>query len=359
MTAKVLMKGNEAFGEAAIRAGCRFYVGYPITPQNELVEYMSREMPKHGGTFIQSESELATVNIAYGIGVAGGDCFISSSSPGIALMQEGFSFACMAEIPMVILNVSRSGPGIGGIQPGQSDYFQMTRGGGNGDYRIPVFTPATLQEAIHTIYNSFEIATRYRNPVSIMVDGLMGQMMEPVVLPEAREPFTIERIPIDKPWALVSQGDKPTRNIIKAYAPNTTILEAKIKHLFAKYAAMKAEISEAVLTDVDDAEIVFVAYGSAARIVAEVMSMLRERGIRAGMLRPKTVWPFPNDAFDQIGDQTKVVIAVELSMGQLVADVERAVRGRYPVRLINRAGGIIPTPEEIARAAEEMIGAFR
>ena len=359
MTRKVLMKGNEAFGEAAIRAGCRFYVGYPITPQNELVEYMSRELPENGGTFIQSESELATINIAYGIGVAGGDCFISSSSPGIALMQEGFSFACMAEVPIVILNVSRSGPGIGGIQPGQSDYFQMTRGGGNGDYRIPVFTPATMQEAVNTIYNSFEIANRYRNPVSIMVDGMMGQMMEPVVLPEARAPLAEERIAAEKPWALVGQGTKPTRNVIKAYAPNTTILETQVLRLFKKYESMEAELPEAVLTDVEDAEMVFVAYGSAARIVAEVMTILKEKGIRTGLIRPKTVWPFPDGAFDRLGERTKIVVSVELSMGQMVNDIERAVRGRYPVRLINRAGGIIPTSEEISRIAEEMIGTYR
>lgn len=359
MGQKVLMKGNEAFGEAAIRAGCRFYVGYPITPQNELVEYMSRELPKRGGTFIQSESELATVNIAYGIGVAGGDVFISSASPGIALMQEGFSFACMAEVPMVAINVSRTGPGIGGIQPAQSDYYQMTRGGGNGDYHIPVFTPATMQEAIDCIYKSFAIANKYRNPVFIMADGMMGQMMEPVVLPEPRAPQALEKIAGEKPWALVGRNGKPDRNLIRAYAPTPARLEEMVHHLFDKYAAMEEELADAAVTSVEDAEIVFAAYGSSSRIVAEVLGVLKARGIRAGLIRPRTVWPFPSYAFDCVTAKTKVIASVELSMGQMLTDVERAVRGRFPVLMISRVGGNIPSSEDIAAEAEKILGEYK
>lgn len=359
MSQKVLMKGNEAFGEAAIRAGCRFYVGYPITPQNELVEYMSRELPKRGGTFIQSESELATINIAYGIGVAGGNVFISSASPGIALMQEGFSFACMAEVPMVAMNVSRTGPGIGGIQPAQSDYYQMTRGGGNGDYHIPVFTPATMQEAVSCIYKSFEIANKYRNPVFIMVDGMMGQMMEPIVLPEEREPQPIEKIADQKPWALVGRNGKAERNLIRAYAPTPAKLESMVHHLFDKYAAMETELAEAAVTGLEDAEIVFVAYGSCSRIIAEVLGMLAEKGIKAGLIRPKTVWPFPKAAFDQVSPKTKVICSVEMSMGQMLTDVENAVRGRFPVRMISRIGGNIPASSDIMAEAEKILGEYK
>lgn len=356
MSQKVLMKGNEAFAEAAIRGGGQFFVGYPITPQNELVEYMSRELPKRGGTFIQSESELATINMAYGIGVAGGNVFISSASPGIALMQEGFSFACMAEVPIVAMNVSRTGPGIGGIQPGQSDYFQMTRGGGNGDYRIPVFTPATMQEAVEIIHKSFDIANRFRNPVFILADGMMGQMMEPIVLPEDRGFMKSEEISKEKPWALTGKAGKAERNLIRSYAPTVKGLEQHVHHLFEKYDRMKVELTDAVLTNLDDAEIIFVSYGSAARIVAESLEILAEKGIRAGMIRPRTVWPFPDSAFDQISSETKLIVCVELSMGQMVIDVERAVCGRFPVKLVNQVGGYMPTSEEIADKALKLFG---
>ncbi|NLY71808.1 MAG: 3-methyl-2-oxobutanoate dehydrogenase subunit beta, partial [Clostridiales bacterium] len=216
MSEKVLMKGNEAFAEAAIRGGCRLYFGYPITPQNEIPEYMSRKLHTVGGAFVQAESELAAINMAYGAATTGKHVFISSSSPGIALMQEGLSFLASTQIPLVILNVSRGGPGVGGIQPGQADYRQATKGGGNGDYHIPVMAPATVQEAVDIIYEAVEIADKYRNPVMILADGMLGQMMEPVVLPELKEPLTIEEIQRLKPWALTGHGDKREHNVVKS-----------------------------------------------------------------------------------------------------------------------------------------------
>ena len=232
MAGKVLMKGNEAFAEAAIRGGARFYFGYPITPQNEIPEFMSHELPARGGKFIQAESELAAINMGYGAAAAGGQVFISSSSPGLALMQEGMSFLCSAECPLVILNVSRGGPGIGGIQPGQADYFQATRGGGNGDYHLICFAPATIQEAMDLIYNGFEVAEKYRNPVMILADGMMGQMMEPISLPEEKEALTSQTIGQKKPWALSGTGNHEGRSVVKSLRMQPDELEAHVNNLF-------------------------------------------------------------------------------------------------------------------------------
>ncbi len=355
MTQKVLMKGNEAFAEAAIRGGARFYFGYPITPQSEIPEYMSRELPKRGGTFLQAESELGAVNMAYGAAASGGNVFISSSSPGIALMQEGLSFMCSAEVPVVILNVSRGGPGIGGIQPGQADYFQATRGGGNGDYRIPVFAPSSIQEAIDLIYEAVTLADYWQNPIFIFADGIMGQMMEPVLLPEARPFVKEEDIAAKKPWAIVGYGsDDSKRNIVKSLRMQPDELEAHVEKLFRKYALAEKELTRYENIDVKDADLVFVAFGTVARIAKEAIEILATEGIKAGLIRPISLWPFPKAAFDELTDKTKVVISAELSMGQMIDDVKMGLCGRYPVELIHRTGGMIPTSIEIAEKAKKI-----
>lgn len=355
MTEKVLMKGNEAFAEAAIRGGAQFYFGYPITPQSEIPEYMSRELPKRGGTFLQAESELGAISMAYGAGAAGGNVFISSSSPGIALMQEGLSFMCSAEVPVVILNVSRGGPGIGGIQPGQADYFQATRGGGNGDYKIPVFAPASVQEAVDLIYEAVPMASEWRNPIFIFADGLMGQMMEPITLPEPR-PFLKEQdILAQKPWAIVGYGDDDSnRNTIKSLHMQPDDLEAHVEKLFEKYRAAEKEMCRYDNYNLEDADIVFVAFGMVSRITKEAIEILAEQNIKAGLIRPISLWPFPYKAFDALGEKTKVVISTEMSMGQMIDDVRMGVCGRYPVELIHRTGGIIPTSIEIAEKAKKI-----
>ena len=358
MSDKVLMKGNEAFAEAVIRGGVRFYFGYPITPQSEIPEFMSRELPKRGGKFLQAESELGAINMAYGCGAAGGNGFISSSSPGIALMQEGMSFLCGAEVPVTLLNVSRGGPGIGSIQPGQADYNQVTRGGGNGDYRIPVFAPASIQEAVDILYEAPSIADKYRNPVMVLADGLMGQMMEPVMLPEPKHAFTSEEIPAAKPWA-ISGSEKGERSVVKSLRLQPEVLEQHVERLFEKYDRMERELQRVECTDIEDAEVVFVAFGTVARLTREAIEILAGRGIKAGLIRPITLWPFPYGACDALTDSTKVVISTELSMGQMIDDVRIGVEGRVPIRLIHKAGGLVPTSMEVADKAQQILEALK
>jgi 2-oxoglutarate ferredoxin oxidoreductase subunit alpha len=355
MTEKVLMKGNEAFAEAAIRGGARFYFGYPITPQSEIPEYLSRELPKRGGIFLQAESELGAVNMAYGAAAAGGDVFLSSSSPGIALMQEGMSFLCSSEVPVVVLNVSRGGPGIGGIQPGQADYFQATRGGGNGDYKLIVFAPASVQEAVDLIYEAVPLANAWQNPVFILADGILGQMMEPVRLPEPR-PFLEEKdIRAKKPWALTGYGgDDSGRRIVKSLRMQPDELEAHVEKLFRKYEQAQKELCRYESIGIEDADIVFVAFGTVSRIAREAIDLLAAQGIKAGLIRPISLWPFPYAAFDALGGKTKLVISAELSMGQLIEDVKLGVNGRYPVALIHRTGGMLPTSVEVADKARQL-----
>ena len=278
MTEKVLMKGNEAFAEAAIRGGSRYYFGYPITPQSEIPEYMSRELPKWGGAFLQAESELAAINMAYGAGAAGGNVFISSSSPGIALMQEGLSFMCSAQVPCVILNVSRCGPGVGGIQPGQCDYYQATRGGGNGDYRIPVFAPDSIQSAIDIIYEATELSQKYRNPIMILADGMMGQMMEPVLMPEAKYVPTVDELPAARPWAVTGTA-KGYRNVVKSLFMKPEELEVNVEKIFEKYAEAEKDLVRYETYNMEDADVVFVAFGTLARITREAMEILETKGI--------------------------------------------------------------------------------
>lgn len=359
MEEKKLMKGNEAFAEAAIRGGCHLYFGYPITPQNEIPEYMSRELAKHGGSFVQAESELAAVNMAYGGALTGHNVFLSSSSPGIALMQEGISFMCSAEVPVVMLNISRGGPGVGGIQPGQADYRQATKGGGNGDYHVPVFAPASVQESVDLIYDAIPIAEHYRNPVMILADGMLGQMMEPVTLPEHRAVKTEDERLAEKPWALNGHGDKRERMVIQSLHLKPEELEAHNMHLEEKYQSMREELPKYQIKNCKEAEIVFVAFGTMSRIVNEAIDHLKKEGITAGLIRPITLWPFPEAAFDEIDPSTKVVISTELAIGQMMEDVKSAVAGRFPVDLIYRTGGMVPTPMEVARRAKQILEAIR
>ena len=352
---KVLMKGNEAFAEAAIRAGCNCYFGYPITPQNEIPEYMSHELPKAGGAFIQAESELAAVNMAYGAAAAGGRAFISTSSPGLALMQEGLGFTCSCEVPLVVLNVSRGGPGVGGIQPGQADYIQVTRGGYNGDAKIPVLAPAGIQECVDLIYEAFDIADRYRNPVLIFADGMMGQMMEPVELPAPRGITPEEKINEAKPWAITGTDQHPGRNVVFSLRMEPDVLEKHVEHMFEKYAEAEKALVRYKTQDLEDAEIVFVAFGTMSRLCAEAIELLAEQGIKAGLIRPISLWPFPDAAFDEIGPKTKIVISTELNMGQMITDVKAAVAGRWPVGLIHRTGGIVPSSLEIVERAKKLL----
>lgn len=344
---RVLMKGNEAFAEAAIRAGCNCYFGYPITPQNEIPEYMSHALPKAGGKFIQAESELAAVNMAYGAAASGGRAFISTSSPGLALMQEGLGFTCSCEVPLVALNVSRGGPGVGGIQPGQADYFQATRGGWNGDARIPVFAPSGIQECVDLIYEAFDIADRYRNPVLIFADGMMGQMMEPVELPEKRPIASDAEIANLKPWAITGTDQHPGRNVVFSLRLQPDVLERHVEHMFEKYAAAEKELVRYKTSGLDEAEVVFVAFGTMSRLCAEAIELLGEKGVKAGLIRPVSLWPYPDAAFDEIGAKAKLVISAELSMGQMLQDVERGAKGRWPARLISRTGGVVPSSIEI------------
>lgn len=356
MTEKRLMKGNEAFAAAAINAGCGFYFGYPITPQNEIPEYMSRELRKSGGQFVQAESELAAVNMAFGAAAAGGRVMISSSSPGIALMQEGFSFTASVELPLVILNVMRGGPGVGSIQPAQGDYYQVTRGGGNGDYRIIVFAPTSIQEAVDMIYKAFDIAEEYRNPVIIAIDGMIGQMMEPVVLPEPRGMVPEEEIRKIKPWALTGHRNERERNAINSLYLQQQYLEEHAFKTWPKYEKAEEVLQDYEARDIEDAETVFVAFGSTARITIEAMEILEKEGYKTGLIRPKTLWPFPKKAFETLGPNVKNIISVELSMGQMIDDVRLSVEGRYPVSLINRVGGMLLDPEEIAERTKKIVG---
>lgn len=356
MSRKILMKGNEAFAVAAIRSGCRYYFGYPITPQNEIPEYMSRELGKAGGSFIQAESELAAINMAYGAAAAGGRVLISSSSPGIALMQESISVLASVQLPVVLLNVMRGGPGIGSIQPAQGDYNQATRGGGNGDYHVIVYAPYSIQEAMDMIVKAYDIADEYRNPVMILADGMLGQMMEPVVLPEDRGCLSEEEIPNVKPWALTGHKYKRDRIALNSVWLKQELLEEYIESYWPKYEKAERELPEYETRNLEQASVVFVSYGSTARIVLEAMNQLEKEGIKTGLIRPKTLWPFPEKAFDEIGRKTERIISVELSKGQMIQDIKLAAKERWPVELISRVGGMLLEPSEIVSKTKRILG---
>lgn len=349
--AKILMKGNEAIGAAAIKAGCKFFFGYPITPQNELPEFMSRELPKINGVFVQAESEISAINMVYGAAGAGFRVMTSSSSPGLALKQEGISYIAGAELPCVIVNISRGGPGLGGIQPSQADYYMCTRGGGNGDYRHIVYAPATLQEAVDLTIEAFDVADYYRNPVMILGDGMIGQMMEPV---EFREPKKRE-LPL-KDWVTDGTDGKRNPNIISSLFLDPAELEKHNFKLDKKYKDMEENEVRYEMYMVEDAEIVIIAYGTTSRITRNVVDALRNENIKVGLIRPITIWPFPNKAFKEIPSSTKAILTVEMSMGQMIDDVKIANEGRLPVHFYGRAGGMIPAPDAIIEKVREIMG---
>lgn len=348
--AKVLMKGNEAIAEAAIRAGCRHYFGYPITPQTEVAAYMAKRMPKIGGTFLQAESEISAINMVYGVSSAGLRVMTSSSSPGVSLKQEGISYLAGSDLPALIVNVQRGGPGLGGIQPSQSDYFQATKGGGHGDYHLIVLAPASVQEMADLTVKAFDLADRYRMPAMLLADGTMGQMMEPVELPEDCV-HTVE-----KPWALTGTQGKREHNIINSLYLVPEQLEQKNLERYEKYKTV--EQNEVICEEymLDDADVCVVAFGIAARVSKNAITAARAKGIKAGLIRPVTLWPFPSEIIKKTADKVKGFISVELSMGQMIEDVKLAEECKKPVTLCSRVGGMIPTPEQVLKAIEDMEG---
>lgn len=348
--AKELWKGNEAIAEAAIRAGCDCFFGYPITPQSEVPEYMSVHLPKAGGVFVQSESEVAAINMVYGAAGAGMRAMTSSSSPGISLKQEGITYLAAAELPCVIVNVMRGGPGLGTIQPGQGDYFQATRGGGNGDYRTVVLAPSDVQETADFVQEAFDIADQYRNPVVVLADGLIGQMMEPI---EWR-PVPKRQLP-PKTWAANGKKGRDHTNVINSLFLNPEECDDLNQRLAAKYAEIEKNEIRWDTAFCDDAEVLITAYGTPARIALTALDVLREQGIRAGLFRPVTLWPFPEQALRETASRphVKVILDVEMSStGQMLDDVRLAAEGRKPIRYLGHAGGIMPTAEEMIEAAK-------
>jgi 2-oxoglutarate ferredoxin oxidoreductase subunit alpha len=350
--AKKLMKGCEAIGEAAIQAGCRLFFGYPITPQNEIPEYLSGRLPQVGGTFVQAESEVAASNMLYGAAGAGCRCFTSSSSPGISLMMEGVSYIAGSELPVVIVNIMRAGPGLGGILPSQSDYFQATKGGGHGDYRVLVLAPSTVQEAADLTMEAFDLADKYRNPVMVLGDGLIGQMMEPVEFRRHVEP---EELP-EKPWATTGATGRPP-NIINSLYLNPEDLEQHNLALGAKYRAMRSEVRHSTYRAEDDLDVLIVAYGTVARISKTSIDALRDKGIKAGLFRPVTLYPYPEEALAKTAARAKRVLVAELSMGQMVEDVRAVIAGRIPVDFYGRVGGMVMTAEELEERAGKLAAA--
>ena len=347
MADKVLMKGNEAIAEAAIIAGCRHYFGYPITPQTEIAAYMTKRMPKIGGCFLQAESEIAAINMVYGVASAGYRVMTSSSSPGIALKSEGLSYLAGADLPSLIVNVQRGGPGLGGIQPSQSDYFQATRSGGHGDFRMLVLAPSSVQEMAEFTVKGFELADKYRMTAMILADGTMGQMMEPVSLD-----FDVAPMPA-KPWATTGTKMARPHNIVNSLFLSPDQLERTNFERFDRYALI--EETEAMYEEylMEDAEICIAAFGIAARVAKNAINEARAQGIKVGMIRPQTLWPFPKAPFRAAADRVKAMISVELSMGQMIEDVRLATECRVPVTLCNRVGGMIPSPEQILAAIKE------
>ena len=347
---KVLMKGNEALSEAAIRAGATLYFGYPITPQNEVGEYMSRRLPTiPGGAYIQAETEVASINMVYGASSAGRRSMTSSSSPGISLMMEGISYLAGAELPGVIVSIMRGGPGLGNINPEQADYFQATKGGGHGSYRMIVLAPASVQEMADLTVLAFDLSDKYRNPVMVAADGNLGQMMEPVELQESY-PNTYDR----SGWALTGAKDREGHTITSIYL-DADEMEEYIHKLYRKYAEIERAETRFEEFETADAEIVIVAYGIVSRVVRSAVELLRQEGIKAGMVRPITLWPYPTAPIRRLADQAKFFLAVEMSMGQMVEDVKLAVEGLRPVYFYGRSGGNVPTPAEVVAQVKQRL----
>ncbi len=346
---KYLSTGNEACGEGAIRAGCRFYAGYPITPQNELTAYMAKRMEEEDGVFIQSESELAAINMVMGASAAGARAFTSSSSPGISLKMEGISYIAGMELPAVIVNVMRGGPGLGNISPAQGDYFQATKGGGHGDYSMIVYAPATVQEMFDMTYEAFGKADKYRVTVMILADGMLGQMMEPLEFDEKIKP-TGE---VKKPWALTGAEGRDSASI-KSLFLGEGVLEALNEKLQAKYKDIEANEVKFEEYMMEDADIVIVAYGTIGRMSRSSVDILRESGIKAGLFRPMTLWPFPCVPIGKIAEKGAKFLTVEMSAGQMVEDVRLAVQDDSRVSFFGRTGGGVPSEEEIAERAKKI-----
>ncbi len=358
MAKKVLMKGNEAIGEAAVLAGCRYYFGYPITPQSELPAYLAKRLPEVEGVFVQAESEVAAINMVYGAGSAGARVMTSSSSPGMSLKQEGISYIAGAEVPCFMVNVVRGGPGLGNIAPAQSDYWQSTRGGGHGDYRTIVLAPNSVQEMADMTIAGFEMADKYKNPVILLSDGVLGQMMEPVELPDPID-YDIQ----SKKWALGYRAeDKKERNLCTSIFLDVDELEEHNWHLYQKYQVISDAFATGELKDMavekhlcDDAEIILIGYGIISRILKTVVEKCRKRGIKAGMVRPKVLWPFPTKVIQDLCEKTQQFMVVEMSCGQMVEDVKLAVNGKKPVYFFGRTGGTIPSDFEILNEVDKIV----
>lgn len=351
MKKKYLSTGNEACGEGAIRAGCRFYAGYPITPQNELTAYMAKRMDEESGVFIQAESELAAINMVFGASVAGARAFTSSSSPGISLKQEGISYIAACELPAVITNVMRGGPGLGNIAAAQGDYFQATKGGGHGDYRLIVLAPATVQEMFDFTYQAFALADKYRMPVMILADGMLGQMMEPLEFDEDIKPFGV----VEKPWALTGASGRKAQSI-KSLLLKEGALEDLNRRLQARYRKIESKEKRIEFYRTDDADIVFVSYGTVSRIARASVNALRKEGVRAGLARPVTLWPFPSSEIASLKRKNRVFLVAEMSAGQMVEDVRLAAQDDSMVRFYGRTGGGVPSEKELTAEAEKILG---
>lgn len=350
MGEKILMKGNEVIAEAALRAGCRHYFGYPITPQTEVAHYFAKKMPEYGGTFIQAESEIAAMNMVYGAASAGARVMTSSSSPGISLKQEAISYAACAELPAVIVNIVRAGPGLGGILASQCDYFQSTKGGGHGDYRMVVLAPSSVQELYELVVDAFNIADRYRTLCMIMGDGMLGQMMEGVEFSDQEEIFKA-----DKGWAVTGTGMTRENNMITSIYIDPEILEKHNLKLQAKYREITENETRVETYNCDGADIIVAAYGTVARIIKNVIKTAEKEGIKVGLIRPITLWPFPTAAFEKYAEVPKAFLSVEMSAGQMVEDVRLSLNGKSPVHFLGRMGGMIPTQKEILEKIREIL----
>lgn len=350
-TDRVLMKGNEALAEGAIRAGCKYYFGYPITPQTEIAAYMSKRMPKVGGVFLQAESEIAAINMVLGAASAGVRAMTSSSSPGISLKGEGISYLAGSDLPCLIVNIQRGGPGLGGIQPSQADYNQATKAPGHGDLHVLVYAPASVQEMADMVFDAFDKSEEYRIPAMILGDGLLGQMMEPVLLPEQGKAEMRE-----KPWAANGHGNKREKNIVNSLYLEPDLLEKTVLERAERYKKVEANETRANSYLADDAEILLVAYGASARISRSAVNAARKEGIKAGLLRPITLWPYPVMELKDAAKAAKNVLVVEMSMGQMVDDVKLALDCRLPVHFFGRTGGMIPSPAEVLTAIKKIAG---
>ena len=351
MSEKVLMKGNEAVAEAAIRSGCRHFFGYPITPQTEVSAYMAKVMPKIGGTFLQAESEIAAINMVLGAASAGVRAMTSSSSPGISLKTEGISYIAGSDLPCVLLNIQRGGPGLGGIQPSQADYWQATKAPGHGDLHLMVFAPSSVQEMVDICMDAFDLSDYYRVPAMLLGDGLLGQMMEPVEFKE-RKPMELP----EKTWATNGHKGKRAHNITNSLFLLPEVLESKVVERFERYKLIEENEVRFEELEVSDAQIVVVAYGATARIVKSAIKLAREKGIKAGLIRPISLWPFPKKPIINAAQTAKAFLCVEMSMGQMVDDVRLAVNGVKPVRFFGHTGGVIPTPNEVLEQIEKLLG---